>query len=146
MATASTMAGKICLVTGGTAGIGFVAARELARRGATVTIVGRDPARGAAAAQSIQAAAGSGTVDFIAADLAELSQLRAFAASFSQERSRLDVLVNNAGGLFGSRQTTADGIERTFAFNHLGYFLTTLLLLPIMHSRLGIDRAMQDNV
>ena len=134
MATASTMAGKICLVTGGTAGIGFVAARELARRGATVTIVGRDPARGAAAAQSIQAAAGSGTVDFIAADLAELSQLRAFAASFSQERSRLDVLVNNAGGLFGRRTTTTDGIERTFALNHLGYFATTLLLLPLLRA------------
>lgn len=134
MATASTMAGKICLVTGGTAGIGYVAARELARRGATVTIVGRDPARGAAAAQSIQAAAGNGAVDFISADLAELSQLRAFAASFSQERSRLDVLVNNAGGLFGRRTTTTDGIERTFALNHLGYFATTLLLLPLLRA------------
>jgi NAD(P)-dependent dehydrogenase (short-subunit alcohol dehydrogenase family) len=132
MATASTMTGKICLVTGGTAGIGFVAARELARRGAKVTIVGRDTARGAAAVQSIRAAVGSDEVDFISVDLAEQAQLRAFAASFAEQNPRLDVLVDNAGGLFGRRQTTTDGIERTFALNHLGYFATTLLLLPLL--------------
>jgi NAD(P)-dependent dehydrogenase (short-subunit alcohol dehydrogenase family) len=128
------MKGKVCLVTGGTAGIGFVAARELARRGATVTIVGRDPARGASAVDSIRAVAGSEAVDFVAADLAEQTQLRTFAAAFAERRPRLDVLVDNAGGLFGRRQTTSEGIERTFALNHLGYFLTTLSLLPSLQA------------
>ena len=134
MTTTPTMAGKFCLVTGGTAGIGFVTARELARRGAAVTIVGRDPARGASAVESIRAVAGSEAVDFVAADLSEQTQLRAFAAAFRERRPRLDVLVDNAGGMFGRRQTTAEGIERTFALNHLGYFLTTLLLLPSLQA------------
>lgn len=130
-----SMTGKICLVTGGTAGIGFVTARELARRGAMVTVVGRDAARGAAAVEGIRAVASdSGAVDFIAADLSEQAELRAFAASFAEQRPRLDVLVNNVGGLFGRRQTTSEGIERTFALNHLGYFLTTLLLLPLLRA------------
>lgn len=131
MTTTPTMAGKICVVTGGTAGIGLVTARELVRRGADVTLVGRNARRGEAAVAAIRAAAeGDGVVDFIAADLSEQEQIRAFVRAFCDRQPRLDVLVNNAGGLFGSRQTTADGIERTFALNHLGYFLTTLLLLP----------------
>lgn len=134
MTTTPTMAGKICLVTGGTAGIGFVTARELARAGAEVTIVGRDGARGAAAAAAIGAAAGGAPVDFIAADLGEQEQVRSFASRFGERHDRLDVLVNNAGGLFGRRQTTGDGIERTFALNHLGYFLTTMRLLPLLQA------------
>jgi len=130
MTTTPTMAGKICVVTGGTAGIGLVTARELVRRGGDVTLVGRDARRGEAAVAAIRAAAGDGAVDFIAADLSEQEQIRGFVRTFCDRRPRLDLLVNNAGGLFGSRQTTADGIERTFALNHLGYFLTTLLLLP----------------
>ena len=134
MTTTPTMAGKICLVTGGTAGIGFITARELARAGAEVTIVGRDGARGAAAAAAIGAAAGGAPVDFIAADLGEQEQVRSFASRFGERHDRLDVLVNNAGGLFGRRQTTGDGIERTFALNHLGYFLTTMRLLPLLQA------------
>lgn len=132
--TTPTMAGKICLVTGGTAGIGLVTARELVRRGADVTVVGRDHGRGDAAVAAMRAAADGGAVDFIAADLSEQEQVRAFVRTFCDRRRRLDVLVNNAGGLFGSRRTTADGIERTFALNHLGYFLTTLLLLPSLQA------------
>ncbi len=134
MTTTSTMAGKICLVTGGSAGIGFITARELARAGAAVTIVGRGAARGEAAAAAIAAAAGGAPVDFIAADLGEQEQVRSFTARFAERHDRLDVLVNNAGGLFGRRQTTLDGIERTFALNHLGYFLTTLRLLPLLQA------------
>lgn len=134
MTTIPTMEGKVCLVTGGTAGIGFVVARELARRGAVVTIVGRDRARGAKAVDSIRAVADNEAVDFVAADLAEQTQLRAFATAFAERQPRLDVLVDNAGGLFGRRQTTSEGIERTFALNHLGYFLTTLLLLPLLQA------------
>ena len=130
MTTTPTMAGKICVVTGGTAGIGLVTARELVRRGADVTLVGRDARRGEAAVAAIRAAADGGVIDFIAADLSEQEQIRTFVATFCDRRPRLDVLINNAGGLFGAWQTTADGIEQTFALNHLGYFLTTLLLLP----------------
>lgn len=130
MTTTTMMAGKICVVTGGTAGIGLVTARELARRGADVTLVGRDPHRGELAVAAMRAVADGSAVDFIAADLSEQEQIRAFVGTFCDRRPRLDLLVNNAGGLFGSRRTTADGIERTLALNHLGYFLTTLLLLP----------------
>ena len=82
----------------------------------------------------MRAMAEGATVDFIAADLAEQEQLRAFVRAFCDRRPRLDMLVNNAGGLFGRRQTTGDGIERTFALNHLGYFLTTMLLLPSLQA------------
>ena len=133
--TTSPLTNKSCLVTGATAGIGFVTARELARLGAAVTIVGRDVHRGEAAVAAIAEAVGSGPgpsgfVDFVAADLSDQRQLRDFAAAFRARRPRLDVLVNNAGGLFGKRRTSADGIEMTFALNHLSYFLLTHLLLP----------------
>jgi retinol dehydrogenase 12 len=126
----SAMTGKSCLVTGGTAGIGFVTARELVRAGAGVTIVGRDLARGEAAIAAIRAATGSDAVDFVATDLSDQSELRAFARDFRERRPKLNVLVNNAGGLFGRRQLSADGIEMTFALNHLNYFLLSRLLLP----------------
>lgn len=125
------MIDKTCLVTGGTAGIGFVAARELVRLGANVTIVGRDPARGSAAAAAMQAGAG-GRVEFVSVDLSDQRALRSFAEGFLARTPRLDVLLNNAGGLFGRRQVTADGIEMTFALNHLNYFLLTALLLPAL--------------
>jgi retinol dehydrogenase-12 len=121
---------KSCLVTGGTAGIGFVTARELVRGGASVTIVGRDLARGEAAVAAIRTATGSDAIDFVAADLSDQSQLRPFAQAFRERQPKLDVLVNNAGGMFGHRQLSAEGIEMTFALNHLNYFLLTHLLLP----------------
>jgi NAD(P)-dependent dehydrogenase (short-subunit alcohol dehydrogenase family) len=124
------MTSKTCLVTGGSAGIGLVTARELVRGGANVTIVGRDPARGEAAVAAIRTATGSNAVDFVAADLSDQSQLRMFARAFRERRPKLDVLVNNAGGLFGRRQLSVDGIEMTFALNHLNYFLLSRLLLP----------------
>jgi retinol dehydrogenase 12 len=131
---ASDIAGKSCLVTGGTAGIGLVTARELVRMGATVTIVGRDPERGDAAVANIKAAAERDAIEFVAADLSDQSQLRAFAAAFRERQSKLDILINNAGGLFGRRRVTADGIEMTFALNHLNYFLLTHLLLPSLRA------------
>ncbi len=128
------MIDKTCLVTGGTAGIGYVAACELARLGARVTIVGRDARRGEAAASAIQAEAEDRLVDFIAVDLSDQQALRAFAVDYLQRTPRLDVLVNNAGGLFGHRQMSVDGIEMTFALNHLNYFLLTALLLPALRA------------
>lgn len=130
----SEMIGKHCLVTGGTAGIGLATARELVRKGASVTIVGRDAARGDGGVAAIRAATGRDTVHFMAADLANQRRLRAFARAFRERRPKLDVLINNAGGLFGRRRLSADGIEMTFALNHLNYFLLTHLLLPSLRA------------
>ena len=133
MADIAPMNGKACLVTGGTGGIGFIAARELARRGASVTIVGRDAERGAKAVGAIRAAAGrEDAARYLRADLADQSQIRTLAATVLADTPRLDVLLNNAGGLFGKRRLSADGIEMTFALNHLSYFLLSHLLLPAL--------------
>ena len=128
------MLGKYCLVTGGTAGIGLATALELVRKGASVTIVGRDFRRGESAVAAIRAATGRDTIDFVAADLSDQRRLRAFAAALRERRPKLDVLINNAGGLFGRRRLSADCIEMTFALNHLNYFLLTHLLLPSLRA------------
>ena len=121
--------GKVCLVTGATGGIGAVAARRLAALGATVVGVGRDAARCEAAAAAIRAATGNPQVEFLCADLSSQAQVRTLAAAFCARHAQLHVLLNNAGAYHFQRGTTPDGIERTFALNHLGYFLLTLLLL-----------------
>ena len=130
--THSSMNGKICMVTGATSGIGLVTARELARQGAQVTLVSRSPERCQAAAESIRQETGNPEVDFIAADLSSLVEIRRAAQEFLKRQRRLDVLVNNAGGFFWRRAETADGLERTFALNHLNYFLLTNLLLETL--------------
>ena len=122
------MSGKTCLVTGATAGIGFVTACELARRGATVVIVGRHMTRGVHAVEAIQRASGNASVAFLPADLSSLADVRALAAQFLARHDRLDVLVNNAGALFAVRRESIDGIEMTLALNHLAPFLLTQLL------------------
>jgi NAD(P)-dependent dehydrogenase (short-subunit alcohol dehydrogenase family) len=129
---AGPMAGKTCLVTGGTAGIGYVTARELARMGAVVSIVGRDRERGEAALRRIREAAADAHVAYLPADLSDQADVRRLAEAILALHPRLDVLVNNAGGLFGRRRLSADGIEMNFALNHLSYFLLTHLLLPAL--------------
>ena len=124
-----TLAGKTILVTGGTSGIGFIAAHVLADMGATVVIVGRDPARTAEKVAQIQRETGNASVSALTADLSSMSQVRDLAGTFLGRYPRLDVLLNNAGAVFLSRQTTVDGYERTFALNHLAPFLLTELLL-----------------
>jgi NAD(P)-dependent dehydrogenase (short-subunit alcohol dehydrogenase family) len=123
--------GRVCLVTGATQGIGLVTARELARMGADVTIVGRDPARTEAARQAIHSAT-SRSVDVLLADLSRMAEVRRVAADFRGKHDRLDVLVNNAGAMHTSRKVTAEGLETTFATNHLAYFLLVKLLLPLL--------------
>jgi retinol dehydrogenase-14 len=123
------MAGKSVLVTGGTGGIGHATAIGLAALGARVGITGRDPARTEAAAASIRATPGSPAVDAFAADLSVQDGVRRLAAQVLDTYPRLDVLVNNAGGFWAHRHVTADGLERTFALNHLAPFLLTSLLL-----------------
>jgi retinol dehydrogenase 14 len=118
--------GKTVLITGATSGIGFAAARELARRGARVVMVGRDPARTA------EAAAASGDVSYLLCDFSSFADIRRLASEFRARHDRLDVLVNNAGGVNKTRRLSKDGIEMTFAVNHLGYFLLTTLLTDLL--------------
>jgi NAD(P)-dependent dehydrogenase (short-subunit alcohol dehydrogenase family) len=128
------IAGRTVLVTGGTAGIGRATALGLATMGAHLAIVGRDRGRTEAAAGEIRAAAG-GQVDALVADLSSQSQVRRLADEVLQRLARIDVLVNNAGGYWHTRQVTVDGLERTFAVNHLAPFLLTNLLLDrLKHS------------
>jgi NAD(P)-dependent dehydrogenase (short-subunit alcohol dehydrogenase family) len=130
MATASTsMTGKVTLVTGATSGIGAVTAQALAGRDATVVLVGRDRERSAATVEQIKRETGNQAIDYLLADLSSQAEIRRLADEFLSRYDRLDVLVNNAGAMFWSRQETVDGLERTFALNHLSYFLLTNLLL-----------------
>jgi retinol dehydrogenase-14 len=122
------MAGRAVLVTGATAGIGKATALGLATLGAHVAITGRDRARTEAAAGEIRAA-GGGPVDALVADLSSQSEVRRLADEVLQRLSRIDVLVNNVGGYWHTRHVTVDGLERTFALNHLAPFLLTHLLL-----------------
>lgn len=124
-----TMQGKICLITGGTNGIGKSTALELARMGATVVIVGRNAEKTAQVVEEIRAASGNHDVDSLLADLSSQQEVRRLADEFKSKYARLHVLLNNAGGFFMQRQLSPDGIEMTFALNHLAYFLLTHLLL-----------------
>lgn len=123
------MADKTVLVTGATGGIGKATALGLARMGARVGITGRDMARAKAAAADIRAVANNAAVDAFAADLASQTEVRRLAREVLDMYPRLDVLVNNVGGFWTHRHVTADGLEHTFALNHLAPFLLTKLLL-----------------
>jgi len=124
---------RICLITGGTSGIGRVAAREVARRGLRVVLVARDEGRAGATAAAIHQQTGA-SVDYLLADLSSQTEVRRLASDFRARYGRLDVLVNNAGALIPRREVTADGIERTFALNHLAPFLLTNLLLDLLRA------------
>lgn len=124
-----TMKGKICLVTGANAGIGKATTLGLAKMGAAVVMVSRNQERGEAARAEIMAESENDAVDLMIADLSSQQSIRQLAEDFKTRYERLDVLVNNAGGIFGSRSLTVDGLEYTFALNHLSYFLLTNLLL-----------------
>ena len=126
------LTGKTCLVTGANAGIGLETARGLAEMGATVVMVCRDRERGEAAQREIKQSTGNDAVELMVCDLASQASMRQFAADFKQRHDRLDVLVNNAGVLLRERSLNEDGIESTFAVNHLGYFLVTNLLLDVL--------------
>jgi retinol dehydrogenase 14 len=122
------MAGRTVLVTGGSGGIGRATALGLAAMGARLAITGRDRGRAEDAAREI-GAAGAGQVDVFVADLSSQSEVRRLAGEVLQRLPRIDVLVNNVGGYWDTRHVTADGLERTFAVNHLAPFLLTSLLL-----------------
>lgn len=126
------MSGAVCMVTGANSGIGKETARALAKTNARVVMVCRNEERGAAAQAEIVQESGNNQVDLLLADLAEQDQIRGLAEAFKERYRRLDILVNNAGAFFQERRENSDGIEMTFALNHLGYFLLTNLLLDIL--------------
>jgi NAD(P)-dependent dehydrogenase (short-subunit alcohol dehydrogenase family) len=126
------MQNKICLITGATSGIGQAAALALAQMGATVAIVGRSEERCQSTVAHIQRETNNFHVDYLLADLSIQSQVRKLAENFKARYKRLDVLVNDAGAIFLRRELSADGIEMTFAVNHLAYFLLTNLLLDTL--------------
>jgi NAD(P)-dependent dehydrogenase (short-subunit alcohol dehydrogenase family) len=126
------MNGKICLVTGGTNGIGKSTAQELARMGATVIIVGRNAQKTSRVVKEIRASSGNPRVGSMLADLSSQQEVRQLAHEFKRKYPRLHVLINNAGGFFMRRQLRGNGIEMTFALNHLASFLLTNLLLDTL--------------
>ncbi|MBN1147195.1 MAG: SDR family oxidoreductase [Anaerolineales bacterium] len=128
------MENKICMITGATAGIGLETARALAKMGARLALVGRDAEKCAGAAARIRQESGNPAVDCLLADLSSQAQIRALALQFRESYPALHVLVNNAGGFFLRRQATVDGLEMTFALNHLSYFMLTLSLIDVLKS------------
>ena len=128
------MQGSICLITGATSGIGRATAFELARRGASVVVVGRNREKCARTIERIIRNTGNPSVDYLVADLASQKEIHILAQQFQSKYSRLDVLINNAGTIAWTRQLSPDGIELTFALNHLSYFLLTNLLSGVLKS------------
>jgi len=123
------MDGKVVLITGATSGIGRCTAKALAGMGARVVILGRDAKKGNELLADITKTTGNNSLEYILCDLASLDDVRKAALDFRSRYQRLDVLINNAGGINGKRKTTADGFEYTFGVNHLAHFLLIDLLL-----------------
>ncbi|MEW5754723.1 MAG: SDR family oxidoreductase [Pseudomonadota bacterium] len=124
--------GKVCVVTGSTSGIGLVTAKELAKMGGTTVVVARDEERGKAALGEVIEYSKNDNVDLLMCDFSSQASIIEFSEKFRRKHDRLDVLVNNAGLMSKKRVETAAGIELTFAVNHLGYFLTTTLLIDML--------------
>jgi NAD(P)-dependent dehydrogenase (short-subunit alcohol dehydrogenase family) len=122
---AQDLTGKVFLVTGATMGIGKEACRVFARRGATLAIVGRSQGKTERVRAELVQDSGNDRIELLIGDLSRVTEVEQVAADFRARHDRLDVLVNNAGALFTSRQESADGFELTFALNHLAYFVLT---------------------
>ena len=123
---------KTCLITGATSGIGRATAIELGRLGWDLWLVGRDSRRGEAVVRTVKRLGKGGRTSFIQTDLSSLEAVRALVTQVRRETARIDVLINNAGARYLAPGRSRDGIERTFATNHLGPFLLTLLLVDLL--------------
>src|SRR5947209_6681650 len=121
----STMQGKTGVITGATSGIGQVAAEKLAAMGARMVLLARDKLRGEATLSKLRQIAPTKNHTIHYADLSRLAEMKRVAAEIAQAEPRIDVLINNAGALFAIRQVTEDGLELTFALNHISYFVLT---------------------
>lgn len=126
------MNNKTCLITGANSGIGFATAMGLARLGSHVIIVSRNAQRGEEAIRQIKEDTGNSSVELLIADLSSLQDIRNLAKQYNDRYDKLDVLINNAGGLFPKQETSVDGFEMTFALNYLAPFLLTHLLLDTL--------------
>jgi NAD(P)-dependent dehydrogenase (short-subunit alcohol dehydrogenase family) len=125
------MAGKTVVITGATSGIGEVAADRLAGKGERIVFIARDRARGQETLKHLRAISdGDHTAHY--ADLSRLSEMKRVAGEIAQTEPQIDILINNAGAMFNARKVTEDGLEKTFALNHMAYFVLTSLLLPKM--------------
>jgi NAD(P)-dependent dehydrogenase (short-subunit alcohol dehydrogenase family) len=120
------------MVTGATNGMGLIAARELAKLGARVVVVSRNQQKCVTVAEQIKSQTGNTQVEYIAVDLSSRAGIQQAAHEFKKQHTRLDVLLNNAGAIYMSRQLSKDNIELTFALNHLNYFHLTILLLDVL--------------
>ncbi len=129
MSTAADMHGKVVVITGSNTGIGLETAVGVAGFGATTVLACRNQEKAAAAAAEVKERAGTDDVHVVALDLSDLASVRAAADDILARWDRLDVLINNAGGMWSHRETTKQGFEQTFGVNHLGHFLLTMLLL-----------------
>jgi NAD(P)-dependent dehydrogenase (short-subunit alcohol dehydrogenase family) len=123
------MKGKVVVITGATSGIGQVTAENLAGRGARIVQIARNHERGEASMKRLREQAPGAAHSIHYADLSRVSEMKRVASEIAAAESRIDVLINNAGAMFSSRQVTEDGLELTFALNHMAYFVLTLGLL-----------------
>ena len=133
----SDLIGRVFLVTGATDGIGKAAAKEFARRGATVTIIGRNKEKTAQVVAELKQASGNQNIDYLLCDLSRMGDVKRVADEFKRKNDRLDVLVNNAGATFKVPVKSPDGFELTFALNHLAYFQLTTSLLDLIRKTRG---------
>lgn len=129
---AKDLNGKVVLMTGATEGIGKAAALELAKRGATLVLVGRNRDKSERVVAELKSASGNEAIALLLGDLSKSADVLGVAAAFRARHQRLDVLINNAGAVFATHQLSADGFEMTFALNHLAYFLLTHTLLDML--------------
>ena len=133
MKTKQLMTGKTCLVTGANSGIGFATANDLAAKGADLIMICRSESKGMAALTQIKEQTGH-TPTLILADLSDIKETQRAASEVAQQCEKLDVLVNNAGGYFPDRVESNDGFDMNFALNHLGYFVLTQSLRPLLEA------------
>jgi retinol dehydrogenase 12 len=130
--SATTIVNKTILITGATSGLGLVTSRELAHQGANLVLVGRNSDKTKAVVAKIQSETSNSKVDFLLADFSSLRQVRALARQFQDKYPRLDVLINNVGGVWGRRTLTENGLEMTIGVNHVAPFLLTQQLLEML--------------